>query len=104
MDSIFHFNFDSDSNHEPNASGDLAIPILIPSHSDSHSYSDFNYKPNAPSQEIVLSLLALSAVSLIAVLSFVLLIIWKSEVLEDVKVCIWLDSKCPFFGSSSKMV
>ena len=37
MDSIFHFNF----GHEPNASGDLAIPISIPSHFDS------DYEPNA---------------------------------------------------------
>ena len=41
MDSNFYSNSntDSDSGHEPNASGDLAIPILIPSHSDSHSDS-----------------------------------------------------------------
>ena len=50
MDSIFYFNSNSDfdSDHEPNVLGDLAIPILIPNHSDSHSYFYFGYEPNIP--------------------------------------------------------
>ena len=50
MDSNFYFNSDSEFNfgHESNASEDLAISILIPSHSNFHSHSDFDREPNTP--------------------------------------------------------
>ena len=54
MNSIFHSNFDSDSDHKPNALGDLTIPIPIPSHSDSYSHSDFGCEPHISSIQVIL--------------------------------------------------
>ena len=50
MDSNFYFNSNSDSNfgHEPSASKDLVISILILSHSDSHFDFDSGREPSTP--------------------------------------------------------